>query len=54
MQRPRVLIPTYRPICLAAGAIPGTGFPSASDVVWGIAHVYFLIGLRNRIAVAFS
>ena len=21
---------------------------------WGIAHVYFLIGLRNRIAVAFS
>ena len=23
-------------------------------IFWGVAHVYFLIGLRNRIAVAFS
>jgi NADH dehydrogenase len=29
-----------------------TGFPAW--LVWGVVHVYFLIGLRNRIAVAFS
>lgn len=29
-----------------------TGFPGW--VFWSLAHVYFLIGLRNRIAVAFS
>jgi NADH dehydrogenase len=29
-----------------------TGFPGW--MFWGLAHVYFLIGLRNRIAVAFS
>lgn len=29
-----------------------TGF--VGWVFWGVAHVYFLIGLRNRIAVAFD
>ncbi|MEO8115350.1 MAG: NAD(P)/FAD-dependent oxidoreductase, partial [Phenylobacterium sp.] len=29
-----------------------TGFPGWA--FWGLAHIYFLIGLRNRIAVAFS
>lgn len=29
-----------------------TGFPAW--IFWSVAHVYFLIGLRNRIAVAFS
>ena len=29
-----------------------TGF--VGWVIWGVAHVYFLIGLRNRIAVAFD
>jgi NADH dehydrogenase len=29
-----------------------TGF--AGWAFWGLAHVYFLIGLRNRIAVGFS
>ena len=29
-----------------------TGF--AGWLFWGLAHVYFLIGVRNRIGVAFS
>lgn len=34
------------------GALTLTGF--AGWAFWSVAHVYFLIGLRNRIAVAFS
>jgi len=34
------------------GGLTLTGFPGW--LFWGLVHVYFLIGLRNRIAVAFS
>ena len=34
------------------GALTLTGF--AGWAFWGLVHVYFLIGVRNRIAVAFS
>jgi len=34
------------------GQVKLTGF--VGWVFWGVAHVYFLIGLRNRIAVAFD
>ena len=34
------------------GSFTLTGF--AGWLFWGIAHIYFLIGLRNRFAVAFN
>jgi NADH dehydrogenase len=34
------------------GRLELTGFPGW--LFWGVVHVYFLIGLRNRFAVAFS
>jgi NADH dehydrogenase len=34
------------------GGVKLTGF--IGWLIWGVAHVYFLIGLRNRIAVAFD
>jgi NADH:ubiquinone reductase (H+-translocating) len=34
------------------GRLELTGLPGW--VFWGLVHVYFLIGLRNRLAVAFS
>lgn len=34
------------------GSITLTGF--VGWIFWGVAHIYFLIGLRNRFAVAFS
>ena len=34
------------------GRLELTGF--IGWLFWGLVHVYFLIGLRNRIAVAFS
>ena len=41
-----------KPAVVRLGRMTLKGFPAW--LFWGVVHVYFLIGLRNRIAVAFS
>ena len=41
-----------RAAVVKVGSLTLTGF--AGWVFWGVAHIYFLIGLRNRFTVAFN